>query len=602
MAPEGSPRRAVKIVVAVWGVSYIERFLAFGLASMAAPGNLPAVADLWDVEFVILTAANDFARFRDPEADRQFAQFGAVRLIAIDDLIAPPIFTVTLTLAFMRGMRTFGDGMTDAHFLFWNADFVLSTGSLSHLETLLDQGSKVVLTGSIRAISEDAAPELLAHVDESGVLACSGRELTRLALASPHALQVAKTVNQTGPWALSPNHMFWTVGSDTVLARYWQIFMFCLRPTRALSAIDGYCDYSFVPALCPDEPVHIVDDSDDICLLELQERDQAHEPVDHGPDREARWRESIAEWCTPEHMEVARTPILFHADDVPAAAASVKVESSTYVEAISEAIGQRPAHPGHYYWVSGISAWYHHRGYDAAAPAELETALSLRQAFHPSFARVRRAAAEGATGRRGLTGALWRQVFGDSTAPRPFHPDHAALAALSNEVRNLRRRVEAEVRTCLVVARPSTWIDRLLPPDGTRFFQFDPADLAIWRLAPPPDVSELLIYLRPQDRADPARLLANARAALAPGHGRVTLLLHQPPGANEDGTELFDLSRRAMESSDLQGLASRTVEVGPFSRIYARAFMSALGSIPTSQTARGASARRVVAAILTGRA
>ena len=49
MARKPSPRRAVKIVVAVWGASYIERFLAFGLASMAAPGNLPGVADAWDV-------------------------------------------------------------------------------------------------------------------------------------------------------------------------------------------------------------------------------------------------------------------------------------------------------------------------------------------------------------------------------------------------------------------------------------------------------------------------------------------------------------------------------------------------------------------------
>lgn len=522
MPPRDRP--SVKIVVAAWGASYIARFAEFGLASMLAPGNLPAVAPRWRIEFVILTTAADIPAFERLERLNRARAYAEVRFETIDDLIVPGLFTVTLTLAYMRGMRVFGEAMTGSHFVFWNADFVLSDGAFSYLADRIDEGRKVVLAGSIRAVSEDVQDPLQALTDGEGALAASGRQMVRLALDHPHALQLAKTLDVGETWAESPNHMFWTAGPDAVVARFWQIFMLCLRPTRALSAIDGYCDYSFTAALCPGEPILVVGDSDEVCLLEMQGRDQDHEAVRRGPDREVAWRDSIAEWCTEGHLEVARQPILFHAGEPPAEAAEVVRRSGDYVEAMAAAVGPRFGHEGHYYWTAGVAAWNQRRPLAARAvrPPEIPQSLPLAALSHPSRGRFTEAWARRPRRGGGLA-VVQRALVGDALKPKALHPDREAFIALAEAVRGTEGGR-------LVVADPHPWLDDILPPDDLRI---DAALAEAWPLEPAAELTGVLIYLRAGAPYDAGRIVAHALGALPTG-GRVTILAHDPAyGADE---------------------------------------------------------------------
>jgi hypothetical protein len=548
MTSGADQRPSVKILVTVWGQSYIERFARFGLASMLAPGNLPAVASRWDVEFVILTSRADFDHFERLDLMRAARRFASVRYEAIDDLIVPGLFSVTLTLAYMRGVAMFGEAMTQSHFLFWNADFVLSAGAMTYLAGEIAADRKVILAGSLRAVSEDVEGLLNSRVEKDRVLNLTGRELTALALAHPHRMQIAKTVNQGGPWAGSPNHMFWTVGEDAVVARFWQIFMLCLKPTRVLTAIDGYCDYSFVPSLCPDAEWLVVGDSDDVCLLELQGRDADHEDVHKGPGREVAWLRSIREWCTPEHLEVARRPILFHAGEPPAAAADVVSASRAYVEAIADNIGARPPHPGHHYWLMGLVAWNARRRaseVERPLPAELERRMPLGALHHPTAHFARMDWTRGARARSDPAGRLQRTLVGDPATPTRLHPDRDALQAVGQTLVEMRQRLEQGGRLGLIVGPPLAWLDRIFPPDG-RHLRADPEWFRIWTFTPEPPVDEAAIYLRagsatPEDAA----WLISATAGLIKPGGRLTILAHAPAYFLSDDGFLEAVARAA---------------------------------------------------------
>jgi len=63
-------------------------------------------------------------------ATMYFAAWDGAWQLGIDDLIAPAVYGVTLTLAYMRGVADSGDRMVDTHFVFLNSDFVLADGSL----------------------------------------------------------------------------------------------------------------------------------------------------------------------------------------------------------------------------------------------------------------------------------------------------------------------------------------------------------------------------------------------------------------------------------------------------------------------------------------
>ena len=56
-----SPPKAAKLLLCVWGYHYVRQFLEFGLPTLLAPGNVPAVAAELPTEFVILTSSDDEA-------------------------------------------------------------------------------------------------------------------------------------------------------------------------------------------------------------------------------------------------------------------------------------------------------------------------------------------------------------------------------------------------------------------------------------------------------------------------------------------------------------------------------------------------------------
>lgn len=525
-------RPPVKILIAVWGDDYIRRFELLGLGSVLSENNLPALAKDCDVEFVFLTKALEVERFETLPLVLQIRKYASVRYEAIDDLIVPGLYTVTLTLAFTRGMRIFGPDMTNMYFVYWNADFVIGDGSLTHVRRCIQEGRKVVLAGSVRVISEEVEPILRSAIGSDGVLRAPPRQLLEHLFRHPHLMQVAKTVNQDFCWAKYPNHLFWEVDEKTIVARFFQIFMFCLRPTRALSAIDGYCDYSFVPAFCPGEPIYVVGDSDEVCLLELQGRWQEASDVHFGPGRDEAWLNSLDEWCTPEHAEIARAPIVYHAGELPPTLPLVLEDSAEFVEACLRKIREPAPHPGHYYWIYGVAAWRLRRPPEAIAqgwPPELSLRLPVQTFKHPSFDHDRRARARSSvSASAGAAGWLRRRCLGEPPQITRFHPDAAALQPLIDQARGTRARLDENPQhKVLLVADLGHWIDRVLTIDHERIFRTEPLVASTWLLEPQPEVDEVVIYHRGGPAGGLEAILKNVAPALRAG-GRLSVLCHYP--------------------------------------------------------------------------
>ena len=535
-------RPAVKILIAVWGEAYIRRFEVLSLSSVLSANNLPALAESCDVEIVFLTRRAEFEHFAALELMTKVKEYASVRYEAIDDLIVSGLYTVTLTLAFTRGMRIFGEAMTDMFFMYWNADFVIGDGSLRGLLRCIEQDRAVVLAGSVRAISEEAEPLLRAKIGQDGVLTASPRELMQHVFEHPHLMQVAKTVNQDYCWAKYPNHMFWDVDDQSLIARFFQIFMFCLKPTRARMTIDGYCDYSFVPAFCPGEPIHVVQDSDDICLLELQYRWQEAEDVLFGPGREPAWIANLDEWCTPEHAEIARRPIVYHAGPLTPRVQQVIDESASYVEDCLGRIRNPAPHPGHYYWVYGIAAWNLRRTEKDMLngwPPELDMRLPVKALKHPSFDYDRgRRAMPPAPPPTGWYARLQDAMTGEAPQIKRLHPDFAALAPLTEAALEVKQRLdERPTYRVLLVAEMGSWIDRVLSIREGHVYRTEPLIAATWRFMPDPAVDEVVIYVRSGSAAELEKMLKNVAPALRPG-GRLTVLRHYPIYDDTDAAEI----------------------------------------------------------------
>lgn len=522
-------RRSVKFLIAVWGVDYIARLDRFGFASLMAPGNLPALARDHEVEFVLLTTSSSIASFENTSLIESLREHASIRYVAIDDLITRGHFTTTLHLAFTRGVTLFGEEMVNTSFIFWNADFVLANGSLAHLSKLIQQDHRVIITGTLRASAEEAEPLMEAMRDkDTGLLTAAPRELVDVCFRFGHPHHAAKTVNQTASWSLMPSQMLWRVNPTTLLGRFFQSFMFCLRPTRVITAINGPCDYAFVPELCPGEPQYLIDDSDDAFILELQPRAAESEFIRLGPRNEDARRACMMEWLTAEHLDTGRRVVTIRSGDAPPpqVLSRATAEFEAYFNSFMKAAPPPLPHQGQYYWLYGVADWVMRRPKrrrTAALPAELETTLTLEDLKHGSNDRHRALL----TARPRRRPSLRAFLFGQPHFPAWLHPDAASTRTLKKVAADAVNHA-GELGTILTVAPLFTVFDILLPASRPQTYLFEPLPARVFSLAGPATVKSVVVYFNsPHQLVEPCGLFDRIAPALADG-ALVQMVWHNP--------------------------------------------------------------------------
>lgn len=453
-------RPKIKFVTAVWGKDYIERFASLALPSFLAAGNLPALAASADLQAVILTREEDVATFEQHAAFRHLRSICATSFAGIDDLITSGVYGVTLTLAYARAVIACGTQMVNTHFVFMNADFVLADGCLRSLFKHINAGRSIVLAPSFRAIAEAVEPSLKVKLDASGGLSISPRELVRLALPHPHPTTTAKIVNQTFCHSVHPNQFFWQVDRHTLIGRYYLIFMLCLKPERVISKINSYCDYSFIPEMCPSGNEAIMGDSDEFFMLELQRRDQEMFLVRLGAQREKDVAASLSAWTTPEHRRAASYDVIFHSDDLPPGIERAKAAARTFVERLGTILGPPRSHVDHPHWNGAVDFFLASRKEKgcSSVPIELEALPELA-----SQAGLRRRLWRLVLRHtRSISRQAYRFVMGRRPLVTPFSPywiDYEHLrAALASICKPERSHV--------LIVRDVDFIDALVPVDA----------------------------------------------------------------------------------------------------------------------------------------
>ena len=153
------PRDPVRLVTYAWGRRYIDKLLEYTLASVLAPGNLPALAEEFDCTVVGVTEKNFFNYVEAHPVAKRIKSICPIRLLPLDDLIGEPWqYGISLAYALFRGFAELGLAMTETYILFLNADFVLADGSYERLIPHMRRGERVLLAPSYCTVARRAAP------------------------------------------------------------------------------------------------------------------------------------------------------------------------------------------------------------------------------------------------------------------------------------------------------------------------------------------------------------------------------------------------------------------------------------------------------------
>jgi hypothetical protein len=350
-----NPARAIKVLVPVWGYTYVKQFLDFGLPSLLAPGNLPALVRSLPCDLVIMTREEDIDLLHNHPAWARLCNICSVEIRMIDELIVDGNHHVTITLAYTAAVRAAGEKICDTCFFFLVSDCLLADGSLAYAFSKIRAGANAVLAGHIE-VTSDAASALAGYHNSSGrELALTSRELMRVGLPHLHPTTKASIVENDRLLNADANRLFWRVDPDTIIGRFYLMHMIALRPENDQFSISAPCDYSFVPEMCPSGKVTAITDSDDYLGVEMHAL-KASMPGHSSPRMEPKeLGRVLSKWTTAQHRRNVQHTLVFHAQEIPTGLANTKAEADRFLALVNPHLSSKPLfHRHHPYWITAL--------------------------------------------------------------------------------------------------------------------------------------------------------------------------------------------------------------------------------------------------------
>ena len=355
-----SPPKAAKLLLCVWGYHYVRQFLEFGLPTLLAPGNVPAVAAELPTEFVILTSSDDESFIVEHPTFRQLGTICKTSIHPIDHLISDGNYSTTITLAYTEAVRDVGEAMIDVCFFFLVADYVVADGSLANVLKRMQHGTSAVVVGNFQVARESALPWLQERLAENELsLSMQPREMMKWAMNNLHPLTLANVVNLPFNHNTDSNRLFWRIDSNTLLGRFYLMHMLCVRPEVTNFVIGSSCDYSFIPEMCPSGNVDAITDSDEYLVIEMQARTHESKFLRPGPIEVKLLAKSLSEWTTSVHRANASHSLFFHADELPAETNDRIEKADAFIADVARHLTPKPqTYRGHPYWRGAMAAFH----------------------------------------------------------------------------------------------------------------------------------------------------------------------------------------------------------------------------------------------------
>lgn len=318
------------IITPVWGPNHIELFLKICIPSLLAKDNIPKLASLSKVNYLIYTLHDDIPNIKSSEVFKRLKDIINVELIGFSR--DTEIYHHAMTWCHQQGFKRAVIENSYAVFIppdcIWNNKFLLS------LYNIASKGFKIIQMSGLRVAKEHFCDAL--HHKYGTNLDLESSEIVDVALRFLHPITESHFFNEK-QGRLLPANLFWSVGKNCILARN-----FHLHPIL-IDAIG--LDINFESTIDDDLALvfnsrsteeYIVTDSDELVTFEISPIQYAMMPACKKGDifGVALW----AEYNTNiRHRMFIKTPILIHSGTVnPLKLSYVTKKSDKVVTQISD--------------------------------------------------------------------------------------------------------------------------------------------------------------------------------------------------------------------------------------------------------------------------
>ena len=345
---------SVRLISFAWGEAHVDRLLEFCLASVMAPGNLPALAKSFDCTVVVLTEQRLFARVSGHPMAARIEAIATLRLLALDDLITESWqYGMTLAYALFRGLADLGPAMTETYSLFLNADFVLADGCYERMIPRILAGERAHLAPSYCAVEEDVRPILEACANaDGGVLAVPPRVLAEMILRHRHNTIRAKTVNQQAIHFAHTDQFYWAADEHTLLGHQMPVALIGMRPEEQLTTIEAFWDWGVIYDFCPSKDLKPLGDSDEFLMLEMRREVEHLDLVRLGKATATDLARGMSSYITQYQLDNAKFALTLHSCDLAPDLETEHAHLRDFIDAVFAELSPHPiSHRRHAQWI-----------------------------------------------------------------------------------------------------------------------------------------------------------------------------------------------------------------------------------------------------------
>src|SRR5215467_49938 len=98
-------RLPARLIIPLWGSVYAEKLVSMTLPALLAPGNLPSLATMFDVEVVLVTESKLVDYIRQARSFQRLSAICPVKFASLDDLMpcessmSSVVFTAAVVLS-----------------------------------------------------------------------------------------------------------------------------------------------------------------------------------------------------------------------------------------------------------------------------------------------------------------------------------------------------------------------------------------------------------------------------------------------------------------------------------------------------------------------
>jgi len=307
------PVEQFEIVTVLWGARFVDRFLSMTLATMLAPGNIPALADSRRVSYRIFTGENDEGRLRASLLFQRLEQILPVKISVISTRGDDGKYQAAIKY-YIQAIEEARAASVPTILL--QPDAIWADGAMLRIAELADAGYAAIMTDGLRVVSEHFMPafEDVSGKGADGSLSIEPRALMELAMGFIHPYEASVTWNSKFIHDV-PFRLHWPVSGGGILTQGFCYNPIYLAPEKYDFGSVKAMDHGLVDAAITNlDRVYYCQDSDDVALVSIDE-----EGYSGANYKRADRRQKIltaASWAyreaTPENLLAATKPVRRH--------------------------------------------------------------------------------------------------------------------------------------------------------------------------------------------------------------------------------------------------------------------------------------------------